>query len=57
MNAKQIKTAWNKFRKGCRLVSYGGRMAKAWRVPGTREAGRDAQWYRDYNDALRKEKS
>jgi hypothetical protein len=39
MNAKEITKAINKLKRECRLASEGGRMKKAWRVPGTKEAG------------------
>lgn len=39
-----------KFEKGCRLVEFCGRMQKAWRVPGTQEAGRHAMLRRSVAD-------
>ena len=36
------RLGWSEFRRNCRLTAFGGRQCKAWRVPGTPEAGRDA---------------
>lgn len=51
--AKKVMAEWNTFRKNCRLAGFGGRKQKAWRVPGTPEAGEDAMYFAEYNRRLR----
>ena len=43
-----------KFERECRCVMFEGRRCKAWRVPGTTEAGQWAMLHRRMNDLLLK---
>lgn len=57
MTAKQVLAAWRRWRRGCRCVRADGRRVKAWRVPGTQEAGREAMWWVAYQDAERAQRA
>jgi hypothetical protein len=41
MTSKQLIRERNKFRRNCKLTKEVSRLKKAWRVPGTQEAGED----------------
>ena len=48
-------SGWAAFQRECRLASDCGRMVKAYRVPGTPEAGREAMFqhlWREHQKAL-----